>query len=133
MFTDAQILYLEEVLGASSDYFRATEPGPEPVPAPEKVIVHTPVLSAAERALLVKILTSVKLSDYRHVEGDVETVASHRISFIGNENFGRSTEGLSVLWRLPALSEMLDGAPGMMEKKKTAWALLQQFIREINL
>lgn len=126
MFTEDQILYLEEVLGTSADHYRRSQAAP----AQPEIVVLTPPLTEAEHALLGKILGSVQLTSYLHVEdpGLLPLGAVHILSF--EENYGRRAESGVVWWGLPALADMLGAGPAVNAVKKSAWALLQQFAKE---
>jgi hypothetical protein len=129
MFSEAQIHYLEDVLGVSPNYFRG-----EPLPTVNVgIVVWTATLNDAEKALLAKILASVSLKDFTHLEGETaRPEGAHVIHFVGGEGLGRLTIDGAVHWRLPAIAEMLGAGAGVVEKKKMAWNLLQQFAREKN-
>lgn len=127
MFTEDQILYLEEVLGTSADHYRRKASA---APATPEIVVLTPPLADDERTLLVKVLGSVRLAAYLHVEdpGQLPMGALHILSF--EENYGRRSESGVVWWGLPALTDMLGSGPAVNAVKKSAWALLQQFAKE---
>ena len=136
MWSGEQIRYLEEVLGASAEYFRGGESvsvsdavSVSACAVSETTAVVTPSLSGEEKALLTKILASAQLKEFEHFEGEASAPASHVIRFQG-EPLGRQLVEASVHWRLPLLSEMLGSGPLVTEKKKYAWTLLQQFMRE---
>ncbi len=124
MFNEAQVLYLEDVLGASVNYFRAT--------ADDSILVLTPRLNNEEKALLNKILTSVKLTAYRHEQtADIsahDTANSNVLAFFGGNS--RESRPSGIWWSLPTLNEMIGNSPAVAEKKKSAWAMLQQFAKE---
>ncbi|HMN67717.1 MAG TPA: hypothetical protein PKC28_04180 [Bdellovibrionales bacterium] len=133
MFTDAQIQYLEDVLGASVGYFSVA-----PLDAAEAetggppVAVVTPKLGTAEHELLGKILGSVKLTRYLHVEIEDPTTlpadlrASHALMFFGGA--ARDAQEDCVWWRLPSLEQMVSREGAAF--KKQAWGLLQLFAKE---
>lgn len=134
MFTEAQVHYIEDVLGASTGYFRAS---PAPPSAPVEVVILTLPLSSQQEALLGKILASVQLSGYRHVqvaEAKFESpeAAVHVLAFFGLAEDGRLTHSESVWWSLPSLAEMTGSDASVVEKKKAAWVLLQQFAKELK-
>ena len=129
MLSEEQILYLEEVLGTSADHYRRAATTVAPSITPE-VVVLTPPLGDEERGLLAKILGSVQLTGYLHVEdpGLLPMGAQHILSF--EENYGRRLEAGVTWWGLPALNEMLGAGPAVSAVKKSAWSLLQQFAKE---
>lgn len=135
MFTDAQILYLTEVLGTAVDSYRAASPVAEEAPAAAagETVVLTASLELAEQALLTKILASVNLSQYKvaSTPEEIPPSATHILSF--GEAYGRRPEGQAVWWGLPALSEMLGAGPEVAAHKKAAWATLQLYQRESGL
>jgi hypothetical protein len=139
MFTDAEILYLEEVLGTSAEAYRRrtqVEAGTGEATASrvaEVVILTSPLADPADRALLAKILSSVHLISPPHIETphlgqwpeSVETI--HVLAFGGGEDASGRPEG-TMWWRLPALPEMRLGAPeDVAAHKRRAWATLQRF------
>jgi len=128
MFTDAQILYIEEVLGTTVESFQTAVP----VAAANEVAVLTPPLEPEELTLLAKVLASIKLTAYTHVQSldQVPAGAVHVLSF--QEANGRWTEGGRIWWGLPSLSLMVGNGPAVASSKKEAWALLQQFQRELE-
>lgn len=125
MFTDAQILYIQEVLGTTVEGFQTAVP-----PAVNEVAVLTPPLEREELALLGKVLGSVHLQAYSHVFSIDQVPAGtvHVLSF--QEANGRWTEEGRVWWGLPSLSFMTGNGPAVAASKKEAWALLQQFQKE---
>ncbi len=128
MFLPSQVRYLEEVLGASADYFRVSVPQAAP---PLSVVIKTPRLTSEEKILLGKILTSANIQNVLHVEDtEAPTGATHILHFCGGDLRGRQTVDASNVWSLPALCDMTGAGPLVLENKKVAWALLQQFMRE---
>ena len=132
MFTDVQLRYLEDVLGASVEYFRTAAPKP-PVESAQGSIalaVLTPALTAAEHTLLGKILSSANIKIYQHFEAkECPEGVAHVIRFGGGE-LGRTLSGGTVHWCLPQLSDMTGTGAEIVEQKKAAWYWLQQFMRE---
>ncbi|MBX3023263.1 MAG: hypothetical protein KF799_16435 [Bdellovibrionales bacterium] len=125
MFTEEQLLYIEEVLGASVDGFRVSAPAKE-----HTLAILTPPLPPEEQGLLAKILGSIQLEAYTHVYSldEIPAQAAHVLSF--QEASGRWTEGGRVWWGFPSLSSMLGPGAAVVAAKKEAWALLQQFRKE---
>ena len=140
MFTDVQLRYLEDVLGASAEYFRMAPPQHQAPPqdqpslAPAQgsiaLAVITPALTPEERTLLSKILASASIKIYQHFEAkECPEGVAHVIEFGGGE-LGRTLSGGTVRWRLPLLAEMTGTGTQIVEQKKAAWNWLQQFMRE---
>jgi len=130
MFTDAQIQYLTEVLGTSVDQYLAAAPK---APASSAILVWTPPLNDPQRELLGKILGSVRLAEYRHIESDAapNEDCRHLLAFGGGE-CGRTVVESAVWWRMPGLDQMLGpDAAAVTERKKETWTLLQRFVKEL--
>ena len=139
MMNEAQIDYIESVLGASADYFRARARAPQPAVAPSsEPLVITPRLSDEETALLAKILASVNLIKYTHSQ--IEEIDSAwsppaqssfpTLVFSGAMDPGRKAEGERIWWSFPQLKEMLGSGAKVGEVKRTTWSILQQFAKE---
>ncbi len=134
--------YLESVLGLSMDHLRRLRSVrlPKPVPLAEVhhtgvPVVLTPELNPAERALLQKIVASVELLNFQHVEKlDLpETLAApHVLEFSLRRPAGRSTGATGVHWQLPPLADMTGASPEVVQLKKLTWNLLQQFAKELK-
>lgn len=132
MFTEAQSLYLSEVLGLDPAHFvpAAADAGQARAAAPSTVVM-TGELSPEESALLIKILASVRLEHYTHITRHEEVEATHVLVFGGALAPGRHQLGTSAYWSLPSLASMLGSDHGVMERKKSAWILLQQMVKEL--
>lgn len=141
MFTPAQTLYLEEVLGTSAESYRSQVSnqgqGAEP-PPPTHLRINLPASpSDAERTLLGKILASVHIEDFELNEGLVTSLEAnspspHAFVFHGQAT-GRSVdlEG-RVTWNFPALEAMLTNDLSASDLKKQTWALLKQYQKEVS-
>jgi hypothetical protein len=125
MFTEDQILYLEEVLGTSVESYRTLGRPPQP-----EVAVVTPPLSPDETALLTKILNSVNLTAFVHVadQASIAQETLHILEFNGGN--GRRNLGERTCWDLPSIASMAGAGPEVTEAKKQTWSLLQQFQKE---
>lgn len=138
MFTEAQIQYLENVLGASVNYFAA--PLKQPGPAQNlthSIVVLTPSLIPEEAALLSKILGSVQLSESVHVQSAefklaIGMSARHVVTFGGERPAGRHQLPTGTWWSVCPLGEMLGSGPAVSEKKKATWVLMQQLVKELS-
>jgi hypothetical protein len=129
MWSEAQIQYLEDVLGASPSHFLAS--AVEAVPEIPEVAVVTPSLGSEERALLDKILGSIQLRDYELFEGrEEQPFARHILHFNSASSIERIEDGESVVWNFPLLEEMIGASPEVAARKKGTWALLQRFAKE---
>ena len=141
MITEEQRQYIEEVLGVT--YFSGLA-GETAVAAPSaatsttlEVLVLTPALDDEQRALLTKILGSVKIAGFTHIEMDQiqpgqfpEGVsATHVLTFTEGQP-GRTAVNESVWWTLPALKDMIGANADVVTRKKEAWNWLQQFSKE---
>jgi hypothetical protein len=135
MFTNEQRQYLEDVLGLNSAGYALA--GTAPGPAHHPLLVLTYLLNDEERALLAKILGSIRLAGYHHLEEEKISLAEfpeghtadHVLAFIdyppGRHQFGEG--GWTVL---PPVSSMTGANAEVVARKKEAWALLQQFAKE---
>lgn len=140
VFTEAQVQYLEEVLGTSAANFRfvgLVDRAPDSAPAqPIELMVLTNALSDDERALLEKILGSVKIANYQLFEQEIiepghtpqGILPKHVIAFTEHGR-GRSSHDEVTWWCLPPLEKMLGATAEVAAAKKEAWNLLQQFAR----
>lgn len=134
MFTDAQVLYLEEVLGLEAKRLRSSASilAPHSPPPVCGLLVVTPSLAAVERELLDKILKSVQMSagEFVHLQiqdGEVLPEASEVLLF-GDLNFGTgSSLKPPKIWRLPALDRMIGDGAEVAGFKRQAWSVLQTF------
>lgn len=127
MYTETQIEYLTEVLGVSVAMLpRARNAGADV--APPEVLVLTEALNSEETALLKKILGSISLDAYLHIQCDAGAIpqlppAKHTLAFLnGNESQG--------WWHLPRISEMMGNGTEVSARKREAWNKLQQFAGE---
>lgn len=125
MFTEAQNLYMTEVLGLNPNHMI-----PASASAPTETVVMTGSLSDEESTLLKKILASVHLENYTHIDSHQEITAPTVLVFGGALNQGRHQLGHSVWWSLPSLTSMLGADHSVIENKKQTWNLLQQMIKE---
>jgi hypothetical protein len=137
MLDDGQLQYIEDVLGVSASHF-AFE-ADEPVARAIGVLVMTPELSPDQEVLLKKILASVKLNNYTHVEvnevrlGELpDGLAARHVIAFNDEHNGRSTGENTVWWSLPSLAGMIGEGPEVAANKKEAWTFLQQFAQEVR-
>lgn len=122
MFSDSQLLYIDEVLGVTARHFQSAEPASD---KPFDLLVLTGPMTGPERELLNKILYSVRLPQPVIEESfTASSPAVHVLSFSGSE--GR--EGSQ--WNCPKLSEMLASGADVNAKKKATWNLLQQLAKE---
>lgn len=141
MFSTEQRQYLEEVLGLNSmgvmlSAGEATDHAQPPATHHELLILTYP-LNEEGRALLAKILSSVKLANYTHVELAKISLAefpegqsaTNVLAFIdyptGKNKFEDST------WLvLPPVAQMTGANAAVVAAKKETWNLLQQFAKE---
>jgi hypothetical protein len=125
MFTEAQIQYLEEVLGASVNSYRAA-PAAAPQAQPE-VVVLTPALDPEAQNLLTKILASVQLTDFTQQETLGDLNPQFILDFTGAENGRQDTR-----FGFARVDSMLGAGPEVTARKKETWSLLKlfQFARE---
>ncbi len=134
MLDEAQGLYIDEVLGIT--HFAAGL-NPPPEAAIVDVVVMTTELSSEQEFLFKKIMASIKLQAFTHIEVNEvrlgclpdEIRARHIIAF-NDEHNGRSTSEDSVWWSLPSLTSMIGENADVASNKKEAWTFLQQFARE---
>ena len=128
MFNAGQMLYLKEVLGVSPNYFVGS--------VTPQVVVLTGQLSDEENQLLIKILNSVRLTEYQHlpvidISRPPKINARHMLAFQGLGELKRSGFNEGAWWSLPLLSDLLGSESHVVEKKKQVWQLLQQFAKEV--
>lgn len=121
MLTDAQIQYLEEVLGVSAANFHTTSARPE-LPS-----ILTAAESDEEIELLGKVLASIGLGEY----GDSPD-APHVLVFDSKAPQGRRQSGEQVRWGLPSLKDMLGASAAVTARKREAWATLKLFQQELR-
>lgn len=143
MFNEAQTLYLEEVLGVSPKWYASQSASDR---SDHAFLILTPPLGPSEKALLGKILESIQLRDYQHLEvsvpvetGKLPELAAmaspdHVLVFAHSDDISetaRETHGESIWWRVPSLTAMSNGAAAKVSSlKKKTWTLLQQLNRE---
>lgn len=151
--TEAQILYIEEVLGASvSDYLAAAartvlatsaETGADLADAPPlrdfeaheppPVLVLCAPLTEETRGLLNRILASVRLPAscrFEILERLDAPTDGHRHVICFRSGEGRRATERQIWWDLPELSRMLGPTADVAVVKRAAWATLQQFQKE---
>jgi hypothetical protein len=126
MMTEAQLKYLEDVLGVDPRNFPAAQ-----APQGPQTLVLTGPLESAEKDLLSKILASVQLGDYQLSENE-DPRASHVLRFDTNIPSGRQSRETQVWWNLPSLKDMLGSSPQVTDAKKKTWNLLKQLERELR-
>lgn len=127
MFTEDQLHYLEEILGCHLTG----------LPDSVDVLVLTTPLDPSGHELLSKILSSVQLRDYHHVEMDSVRLsefpsglrARHVLAFT-NQTLGKHLLGDATWWVLPPMEKMLGSGDEVVAQKKQAWNWLQQFTKE---
>ena len=141
MFSDAQIHYLEEVLGASSTYFQVTDSQAEALEQGPAILVVTTHLGADEQALLSKILGSIGLKDFEHRQVEVVSdvisdldfsAAPHVFVFDSGQRPERTEGEICIWWTFPAIQEMLGADAQVTALKKGTWTLLQQYAKEVR-
>ena len=123
MFSAGQSLYLQEVLGVTpGDLIRLK-------PQTQALVIFTGPLAPEERELLHRILGSVKLPHSQIIESlEIQDAPSARqVLIFGGDVPGRAGQR----WILPKLSEMLGSGVEVATKKKQAWNLLQQLVKEL--
>lgn len=126
MMSDAQLKYIEEVLGVDPRNFRGSAQ-----PQGPQTLVLTGPMDSAEKDLLSKILSSVQLGDYQLSETE-DLRASHVLRFDTNIPSGRQSRDTQVWWNLPSLKDMVGSSPQVTECKKRTWNLLKQLERELQ-
>ena len=105
--------------------------------APKGELVMTAPLNEEERALLTKILQSVKIASFEHIESDSlqigilpdGTKADHVLIFIDAPS-GREFYANSPWWIMPAVNQMIGANAAVVAKKKETWNWLQAFAKE---
>jgi hypothetical protein len=133
MMTDAQIKYLEDVLGVSARHFQAAQfaaakMGIQPSTATAVIATES---GMQEQELLRKILGSIQLKDFE-ITKDVPQAATHVLKFDSAIPSGRQQRDEQVWWIVPSLKDMLGAAPEVLARKKEAWTLLKQLERELQ-
>ncbi len=100
------------------------------------LLVLTYPLSEAERALFNKILSSVSLGDYQHLELENITLAEFpqdmsatRVLCFANYPTGAHKFEDSTWTVLPPVGSMIGSGAEVVARKKETWNLLQQFVR----
>ena len=144
MLTTDQRHYLEEVLGLNSagmvlsmDGQTPGELQPGPSPQRHPLLVLTYPLQPEERTLLTKILGSVQLGPYTHIETPqislaecpIEHTSTHVLAF-ANYPTGKHVFAEGQWLVLPPVSSMTAANAEVVVRKKETWNLLQQFVRE---
>jgi hypothetical protein len=139
MWTKEQNQYLREVLGVNPALYPQAQIATSAVEASTNLpdlIVYTPELSRDEKSLLDKVLSSVGLSDFKHVttnqpdEDSWDGQARNVFLFSNNEKAQRVTKNQTVIWRLHSLPSMIGNAPEVAEKKRAVWNLLKEYQKE---
>lgn len=116
MFTEAQVLYLQEVLGATVDLYRA----------PATVAVRTPPLGPSESALLDKILATIGIR--RWIALAIGDDPPRSVTDVLDFSDGGPPQGsVGRVWQLPSLTSMTGQGPEVAAQKRRAWSILQQF------
>lgn len=133
MMTEAQIKYLEDVLGVSARHVQAaaqalSKMGIQSTPS---TAVITTESGMQEQELLRKILSSIHLKDFE-ISEEVPSAAAHVLKFDSATPAGRVPRESQIWWILPSLKDMLGATPEVTSRKKEAWALLKQLEREIQ-
>jgi hypothetical protein len=140
MLNTDQRHYLEEVLGLNSAGMVLTNDNTPPsLPSHQHhaLLVLTYPLNPEERALLDKILGSVQLGPYAHIEAQeislAECPSEHTSTYV--LAFANYPTGIHIFdegqWLvLPPLSSMTGANADVVVRKKETWNLLQQFVRE---
>lgn len=133
MMSDAQIKYLEDVLGVSARHFQAaaqalSRMGVQPTPG---TAVITSESGMQEQELLRKILSSIHLKEFE-ITDEVPQAAAHVLKFDSAIPAGRQQRESQIWWILPSLKDMLGAQPEVAARKKEAWTLLKQLEREIQ-
>jgi hypothetical protein len=128
MFTDAQNLYLSEVLGVNPN---SLSKGGAITP-PLLVLAHAATPSEAQ--LLEKILASVNLGQFEchaSLTPPDDHRAAHVLVFGGGLSDGRHDLGHKIWWSAPALKDMVGSGPQVAAAKKSAWSILQILAKEL--
>jgi hypothetical protein len=136
VFSPAQLLYIEDVLGTTAAAYRrapAAHESVEPALPTEvsTIVVLTPEIGDEARTLLGKILASIKLAEFTHVEGDRVVEAAHVLHFGDGAIQGRSTTMSGTCWGFHALERLIGETDEVRARKREVWTLLQQFAREV--
>lgn len=152
MLTDEQRQYLEEVLGvnplgmvlgnvpapANTASVAVGEPSTELAgPEHHELLVLTYPLEDLERALLQKILASVKLQNYTHYEQNQielaelpEGVSAAKVLAFIDYPGGKNIFDESTWFVFPPVAQMTGANATVNARKKETWNLLQQFAKE---
>lgn len=138
--SEDQRRYIEEVLGVTYFTGLATDVRSDELPTlvqQHEMLVLTPCLNDEERALLNKILSSVKMSEFVHAEVDSlevgrfpEAQTAHQVLMFWDDQPGRMQIDQCVWWVMPSLRSMVGANAEVAKRKKEAWNLLQQFSKE---
>ncbi|MGE3684401.1 MAG: hypothetical protein AB7G93_21990 [Bdellovibrionales bacterium] len=154
MFTESQCFYLREVLGVSVESYWAQVVGTiatrsgagSGVSGPTSdllvptifVLVQTPPLNSEERALLRRILSSIQLEHFHHVESATPeqleggVSARHILVFSEGVDRGRYEAGGCTWWRFHPLANMVGTSSAVTQAKKAVWNLLQVLRTELQ-
>ncbi len=146
MLTTDQRQYLEEVLGLNSAGMILAVDGlaeSQPENPTHQPIEHHPLLvltyplSADERTLLAKILGSIQLGPYTHIEVKEISLAecpsehtSNQVLAFANYPTGKHVFAEGQWLVLPPVSSMTGANAEVVVRKKETWNLLQQFVKE---
>ena len=131
MWSPEQTQYLEEVLGIQASSLAVAQE------APPQTMVLTYPLDQDARTLLDKILGSIQLKNYTHLELDQislsEVPEGHQaktiLSFIEYPT-GKSEFDGTTWYVMPPLATMLGANAEVVARKKETWGIMQQFARE---
>lgn len=136
MLSRAQTFYLDSVLGISAEDIRLLSNVAPAIPQTSPLIlqIQTPALNDAEKALFKKILDSVQLQNFQHIEVLTDDLAApHTLEFSGRRPVGRiqSPTG-EVHWQMPALGDMTGVGAEVTARKKATWNWMQILARELG-
>lgn len=137
MFSQAQALYLTEVLGVSTSSYRRPKPDQDPAASTEILpgLVLTKPLNEAEAGLLQKILHAIHALNWIHIvceDLEVGRFPDRRqaklvLLFDSNQALGLSEIEDAKWCVLPSLGEMVGNSMEVTELKKKVWADLKRF------
>jgi len=138
MFTEVQMQYIEEVLGINHFGANIAAAGaPAQDLAHHPILVLTPPLNEEQKALLSKILGSIKLQNFAHQELPTvevgrlpEGISAQYILAFTDGTLGRAEVGDGIWWVLPSIESMMGANADVVTRKKEAWNWLQQFAKE---
>ena len=137
MWTDAQRLYLEDVLGVSPESYRQVLPttGNTAAAAPPKLIhahvILSPALNEAEQDLLRKILASIQLGDLPIFDVLPDVLeCQHVLAFNGSS--GVTANGPVTHWGFSLVSQMVGSTAEVSAHKRETWAQLQKFRKVLD-